>query len=185
MTPSPLNSSQDVVSLLKQQHQQIKSLFAATLQASGEEREKNFFELRRLLAVHETAEEQVVHPKAKDEVPGGESIVDARLAEEQEAKEALAELEDLDVDSPEFTSKLSALQSDVIEHAEHEEHEEFDKLDEVLDAEQLRKLAKVVASVEKMAPTRPHPNVRGRAANLIGGPFAAMMDRARDAMSAP
>jgi hemerythrin superfamily protein len=185
MTQPTLTSSQDVVSLLKQQHQQIKSLFAATLQASGEQRERSFFELRRLLAVHETAEEQVVHPKAKDEVPDGDSIVQARLDEEQEAKEALAELEDLDPDSPEFTDKLTALQRDVIEHAEHEEHDEFEKLGEVLDADQLRRLAKLVSTVEDMAPTRPHPHVQGRAANLIGGPFAAMMDRARDALSSP
>lgn len=185
MASPALRSSRDVVTLLTEQHQQIKSLFASTLQSSGEQREKAFFELRRLLAVHETAEEQVVHPRAKSDVPDGESIVEARLAEEQEAKEALAELEDLDPESAEFTEKLTALQHDVIQHAEHEERDEFSRLGEVLDDDQLAKLGKVVASVERMAPTRPHPNVKGRAANLIGGPFAAMMDRARDAMTAP
>lgn len=182
MSQPTLTSAQDVVTLLKQQHEQIKRLFQQVLNSSDEQREQSFFELRRLLAVHETAEEEVVHPKARDEVPGGEAIVQQRLAEEQEAKEALAALEDMDVDSPEFVSKLTTLQQDVIAHAEQEEHQEFDKLGEVLDADQLSRLATMVMAAEKIAPTRPHPNVQGRAANLIGGPFAAMIDRVRDAM---
>lgn len=177
-----LNSAQDVVTLLTQQHEQIKALFKQVLSSSGEQREQSFFELRKLLAVHETAEEQVVHPKARDEVPGGEAIVDARLTEEQEAKEALAALEDMDIDSAEFTTKLTALQKDVVAHAEKEEHEEFNKLSDVLSADDLHKMATMVAAVEKIAPTRPHPDVKGRAANLIGAPFASMIDRVKDAL---
>jgi hemerythrin superfamily protein len=182
MSQPTLNSAQDVVTLLKQQHEQIKGLFKQVLGSSGEQREQAFYELRKLLAVHETAEEEVVHPKAADEIPGGEAIVQQRLAEEQEAKEALAALEDMDVDSAEFVSKLTALQQDVIAHAEQEEHQEFDKLGERLSQDELQKMATMVAAAEKIAPTRPHPNVKGRAANLIGGPFAAMIDRVRDAM---
>ena len=40
--------------------------------------------------------------------------------------------------------------------------------------------AKLAAAV---APTRPHPGVESQAANLIAGPFAAMLDRARDAIT--
>lgn len=182
MSQPTLNSAQDVIALLKQQHQQIKSLFAEVLGSAGEAREESFYELRKLLAVHEAAEEQVVHPKAKSAIPGGEGIVGERLAEEQEAKEALAALEDLDPDSAEFTTKLRALQRDVIAHAENEEQQEFATLGEVLDADQLQSMAKMVAAAERIAPTRAHPNVKGRAANLIGGPFASMMDRVRDAV---
>jgi hypothetical protein len=34
-----------------------------------------------------------------------------------------------------------------------------------------------------MAPTRPHPGVESAAANILVGPFAAMLDRTRDAIS--
>jgi hypothetical protein len=40
-----------------------------------------------------------------------------------------------------------------------------------------------VQLAESMAPTRPHPGVESATANLITGPFAAMLDRARDALS--
>jgi hypothetical protein len=36
---------------------------------------------------------------------------------------------------------------------------------------------------ESMAPTRPHAGVESAAANMLVGPFAAMLDRARDLVS--
>jgi hypothetical protein len=33
------------------------------------------------------------------------------------------------------------------------------------------------------APTRPHPGVESATANMLAGPFAAMLDRARDLLS--
>jgi hemerythrin superfamily protein len=183
MTVTQIDTANDVVGFLKQQHEQIKSLFAQVLASSGSEREEAFVDLRRLLAVHETAEEEIVHPRAKHEIANGDAVVDARLKEEHEAKETLAELEKLDVDSPEFETKLRSLQADVIEHAEAEEHQEFDKLGAALDDEQLGRMRKAVELAEKMAPTRPHAGVESAGANMLAGPFAMMMDRAKDAIS--
>jgi hypothetical protein len=53
MAQTAITSPTDVVEFLTSQHEQIKSLFAKTLSASGEAREKGFIDLRRLLAVHE------------------------------------------------------------------------------------------------------------------------------------
>ena len=65
MAKSSIASPTDVVDFLTAQHEQIKSLFVKTLSASGESRENAFVDLRRLLAVHETVEEEIVHPRAK------------------------------------------------------------------------------------------------------------------------
>lgn len=173
----------DVIDFLTDQHEQIKSLFTETLALSGEERERAFRDLRRLLAVHETAEEEIVHPRAKHKVPGGEKIVEARLEEENAAKKALAELESLEIDSKDFTSKLTKLRDAVIAHAEHEEAEEFAKLGAELSSKELERMGEVAKLAEAVAPTRPHPGVESQAANLIVGPFAAMLDRARDVIA--
>src|SRR3954470_10888559 len=77
-------SGTDVVSFLKEQHQQVKSLFETVLAAQGEERAKAFYSLRRMLAVHETAEEEIVHPAARRAFADGEAVVQARLNEENE-----------------------------------------------------------------------------------------------------
>jgi hypothetical protein len=38
--------------------------------------------------------------------------------------------------------------------------------------------------VEKVAPTHPHPSAKTAAVTLAVGPFASLVDRARDAISA-
>lgn len=182
MAPTAIKSPSDVVDFLVRQHEQIKSMFAETLSASGKAREKAFVELRQLLAVHETAEEEIVHPRAKRKIADGAAVVDKRLEEEHEAKTVLQKLEKLDVDSEEFTRHLTELRDAVIDHAEHEEKDEFAKLGEELSGDALERMGRAVKLAEAVAPTRPHAGVESQVANLAAGPFAAMLDRARDAI---
>jgi hemerythrin superfamily protein len=178
-----ISSGIDVVSFLKEQHDQIKRLFALVNQSSGGERAEAFISLRRLLAVHETAEEEIVHPAARHALPNGATLVEARLQEENEAKKVLAQLEDLEVDSAEFGTLLSRLERSVLVHAQNEERDEFDRLATLLDQRQLDRMRRAAEFAEKVAPTRPHPGVESAAANVLAGPFASMLDRARDAFT--
>ncbi len=182
MAQHAIKSPTDVVDFLVSQHEQIKSLFAHTLSATGKDREKAFLELRRMLAVHETAEEEIVHPRAKRKLGNGAAVVGKRLEEEHEAKTVLQKLEKLDVDSEEFTRHLTELRDAVIDHAEHEESDEFAKLGEELSEEELARMGRAAKLAEAIAPTRPHAGVESQMANLAAGPFAAMLDRARDAI---
>src|SRR4029079_5301606 len=85
-----VQSTDDVVKFLKDQHNLIKDMFDEVFSASDvKARETAFVELRALLAVHETAEEMVVHPRVRNEAANGDEIVDARLEEEHNAKEML------------------------------------------------------------------------------------------------
>lgn len=185
MVETFVQSTTDVVDFLKHQHNLIKDMFDDVLCASdAKARGKAFVELRQLLAVHETAEEMVVHPRARHEVADGDSIVDARLAEEHEAKEQLSALEKMDIDSKEFLDELTTFRDAVIEHAEREENEEFNLLQAELDAADLKRMAGAVRAAEAIAPTRPHPGVESATLNFAVGPFASMLDRARDAIGA-
>lgn len=183
MTSTELAGGRDVVAFLVSQHQQIKDLFQQVSTATGEQRQDAFTTLRRLLAVHETAEEEIVHPRARQALADGDDVVDARLQEENEAKKTLATLEGLDVDSAEFEKLFQELQADVLNHAAAEEEQEFGRLADELDAEQLERMRKAVELAEASAPTRPHPGVESAKANLLAGPFAAMLDRARDLLT--
>ena len=178
-----VTSSRDVVEFLKAQHNLIKDSFDEVFHASDTKaREKAFVDLRQLLAVHETAEEMVVHPRARHELEGGDAIVDARLHEEHEAKKQLQKLECMDLGSPEFIDALKNFRDDVVAHAEHEETEEFIGLQRELGADDLNRMEGAVRAAEAIAPTRPHPGVESAAANFAAGPFASMLDRARDAL---
>ena len=185
MVETFVQSTDDVVKFLKDQHNLIKDMFEEVLSASEPKaREKAFTDLRQLLAVHETAEEMVVHPRARHEIADGDEIVDARLHEEHEAKQTLSKLESMDVASKEFIDELTKFRDAVIDHADHEENEEFNKLQRKLDSDDLGRMAKAVLAAEAIAPTRPHPGVESAKANFAVGPFASMLDRARDAIGA-
>jgi hemerythrin superfamily protein len=171
----------DVVDFLISQHQQVRRMLDDVLATSGDARQRAFDDVREMLARHETAEEMIVRPLTK-KAPGGEQIADSRFAEENEAKEVLADLEKMDVNSAEFTAKFTELRQAVIAHAEAEETQEFPVLRQNTDEEALVKARDRVRRAEEMAPTHPHPSAKSTAANYVAGPFAAMLDRARDAL---
>lgn len=170
----------DVIDLLLRQHSLIRNLFDEVDRCRGEERKEAFSRLVRLLAVHETAEEEIVHPYARNKLVGGDSIVDSRLQEEEEAKEMLSRLDGMDVTTPEFTQELERLRAAVFAHAAAEERYEFAELKATTSAAERRSMAVGVKAAEAMAPTHPHPGTESATKNILLGPPMAMMDRARD-----
>jgi hypothetical protein len=52
-----------------------------------------------------------------------------------------------------------------------------------LEQKRLERMRKAVDLAESIAPTRPHPGVESATGNMLAGPFAAMLDRTRDALS--
>jgi hemerythrin superfamily protein len=173
--------NEDVIELLQRQHEEIRQLFTQLETATGDRRKDLFHDLVRLLAVHETAEEEVVHPEVRS-LRGGEVVVEARLGEEHRAKELLATMTDIGPDADGFDTLLVQLRDDVLAHADHEEREEFPLLRQAHDQQRLRAMASTVKVAEKIAPTRPHPGVESATANLLLGPPAAIVDRVRDAI---
>jgi hemerythrin superfamily protein len=170
----------DVVELLLHQHQEIRRLFTQVENSTGPERREAFDRLRRFLAVHETAEEMIVHPLARRTVPDGERVIEARLQEENQAKRMLQELERMDTGSDTFLPALIQFRDAVLAHADQEEREEFAQLQDAQGNRQRQVMGLAVKAAEAMAPTHPHPGMESAKANLLAGPYAAMMDRTRD-----
>jgi hypothetical protein len=171
-----------VVSVLLEQHAKIRELFEQTAEARGEARLSAFDELRELLAVHEAGEEIVVRPVTKHAFDG--QIADARNQEEKLAASALAELEKLEVESPEFAEMFAAFERAVSDHANAEESGEFPFILSTVDLEQQLKMGKRLLEIQRIAPTHPHPAAAGSpAAQKVVGPFAALLDKARDAFN--
>jgi hypothetical protein len=170
----------DVIDLLLAQHAMIRDLFDEVEQAPAGRRGEAFTRLVRLLAVHETAEEEIVHPYARRTIDGGDAVVEDRLAEENEAKELLMRMDEAGPDSPDFMQNLLMLRAAVEAHARSEERYEFTQLrGHTSDAER-RGMAAGVKAAEAMAPTHPHPGTESATKNLLVGTPVAMMDRARD-----
>ncbi|MFG3441374.1 hemerythrin domain-containing protein [Nonomuraea sp. NPDC047897] len=170
----------DVIDLLLAQHAMIRDLFDEVEQAPAGERGEAFTRLVRLLAVHETAEEEIIHPYARRALDGGDGVVDDRLEEEREAKELLQHMDQAGPDDPDFMANLAVLRAAVMAHARSEERYEFTRLRAKTSAAERRAMAAGVKAAEAMAPTHPHPGTESATKNLLVGTPVAMMDRVRD-----
>ena len=166
----------DAVSLLIRQHDEIRRLLDEVETTTGRRQAEAFDRLRRLLAVHETAEEEIVHPLVRH---GLGDVVQARLDEERRGKRMLRDLEKMGTSAPSFEPMFARFRAAVLEHAEHEEREEFPALRARGPAE-LRGMAAAIKAAEAMAPTHPHPGVESAVRNIVVGVVVASVDRTRD-----
>lgn len=175
------NGAVGVVATIQRDHRQIEMMLSTVEQATGSARQEAFEDLVRKLAVHETAEEMVVHPMLKD--IGADDVAGEVLGEEDRAKKALSDLDGMNVTSAEFDAKFQTIKNDVLRHAQHEERDEHPRLMQQEPREKLERLATVFEAAEKTAPTRPHAAApESRVGNLALGPILAVTDRARDAI---
>jgi len=170
--------------LLREQHQNVKQMLSQFGPSKGNERSELFDCLRALLAVHETAEEMIVHPALRGISDEGRRIADARVEEENEAKRVLADLEKTGVDGSGFDSLFDQFRTSVLQHAEAEEAQAFPMLEAGVPADKLRQMASAIRTAEKLAPTHPHPHgPSGPVGNTLVGPFVGIVDKVRDALS--
>ncbi|WP_440103273.1 hemerythrin domain-containing protein [Streptosporangium sp. H16] len=180
-TVPELMGENDVVDLLVRQHAMIRDLFDEVEESpAGARRTEAFERLVRMLAVHETAEEEIVHPYARLKIEDGDEVVGDRLAEEREAKQLLVDLERLGTGHPDFSEHLQVLRAAVLAHAQAEERYEFARLRARTSVAERRAMAAGVKAAEALAPTHPHPGTESMVMNLLFGPPLAIVDRTRD-----
>lgn len=177
----PAQVSTGLISLLERDHQAVKVAFAELDQVGPEEWPSLFWKLTEMLARHEVAEELVVYPVLR-KVPGGESIADARIAEQSATEVELARMEKMDQRSIEFAREMADLRAAVFEHAEKEELEAFPVVVQSSTADDLSALGDRYTKAKNAAPTHPHPAAPDTPpGNVVLGPVASLVDRVRDA----
>lgn len=171
----------DLIKILRDQHAEMQDLFA-TLLSTAEGRQETFDRLRRLIVSHEVAEEMILRPVSAQ-------LVDMKIVamldhEELQATEAVKKLEAVDVRSKGFLELAVDLQRTMGEHADKEESLEFPRLLEGCNQQVRLRLGTSLARAEADAPTHAHPSAVGSTnAQIAAAPFAALVDRARDALA--
>jgi hypothetical protein len=171
--------SNDVVDLLTGQHAQIRRAFRRAA-LPGRARRSAFYQLVRLLAVHEAAEEAHVHPVARHAAAAGKEVTSARRAEERQAKKLLTDLWKIGPDGDGYLRALRSLRRAVLAHVAHEEREEFPALLRHVSPLRRQMLGLEVRITQAVAPTRPHPAVSNELANKLAAPVFGPLDRGRD-----
>jgi hypothetical protein len=134
-----------VTELVTDQHVHIAKLLDEVVETAGEPRRNAFDELRRMLSVHETAEEAVLHPVAERSDP---EVVQARLSELNQLRRQLADLEQLDVGDAAFVDAFAELRRTVQEHHQAVERFELPLVEAAGDADVQLRLANVMRRVE-------------------------------------
>ena len=182
MTTAPPND--DVVRLLEEDHRLVEARFAELDTTGPEMRGELFWKLTNDLVRHEVAEELIVYPALR-ELPGGDQVADARIAEQSEAEELLAKMEKLDAETAEFVRDLATLKASVLAHAKSEEDTAFAMLLGAVPPDRRVELGQRYVKAKDAAPTHPHPHAPDTPpGNVVLGPVAALIDRVRDAAAA-
>jgi hemerythrin-like domain-containing protein len=132
---------------------------------------------------HEAAEEQYFWPAVRERLPNGNDLADNAIAQEQEAKEALARLDKLDADSEEFDQLIEAFIPAARRHIEFEETRVWPGLRSALSSAEAQDLGDKLSQAKERAPTRPHPHTPASPGVLkTAGPAVAAVDKLRDAV---
>lgn len=175
----------DVIELLTNDHREVDELFRrVNLSSKDESVEELTKQIVHELSVHAAVEEQFVYPLLRMKVEGGSDLANEAIEEHQEVKRLLADLEKLEAGSAEHRKTLDQVITSVRHHVEEEEGDVFPGLRAKVDEKTLERLGTVVEQAKKVVPTHPHPLVPGTAsAQLVAGPWAAMVDKVRDLLS--
>lgn len=172
----------DITELIRTQHAQVRELLDTVARIAPSGRRAAFEPLVRLLAVHETAEEEIVYPSIRTMGDGAGEVVSARKTEEDRAKKALAELEGTDPETDRFAELFTPFHAAVLEHAAAEEAQVIPLLLRA-DPDRRKAMGDLFRTAEAMAPTHAHRAAPESAiGNALVGPFVAMVDKVRDAL---
>lgn len=143
----------DIFQILKKDHQTVKDLFEkleGTGARAAKSREKLFTQVKEDLEAHSQGEESVFYPALKKHKEM-QAMVDEATEEHDEVANLLEEMQELDIESEDWSSKLAELKKNVLHHVKEEEGEIFKKAKEILDKDEMQTLGKEFQEAKKQA----------------------------------
>lgn len=170
-------AADDVTSVIARQHEHVKTLLEAVRQQTGHRRAGAFHTLRLTLALHETAEEQAIHPQALRQLGAYDWAANDRIAEEQTAGQTIHALELVDVDSDQFNATFGHLAASVTDHAAAEETDEWPALRQITDPPVISAMMENMQAVTRLATDPSAPGIRAT--------FSEMQEWAKARLPAP
>lgn len=180
-TESQLGGSRSVLVRQKRDHIELDRLLHAIDKSAGAQRQDLINSLCQLVFPHAFAEESVLWPIVRAELPDGEALTLQIEREHQEINELFTELETLDPDAPEHRELFDRIAAVLREDVRDEEDVLLPKLQDKVSPKQLRQIGIQWEVVRRTAPTRPHPVVARRPpGNVLAALPLTILDRGRD-----
>jgi hemerythrin superfamily protein len=157
-TQSRTSTSTDAIVLLKDDHKQIKKLFA-DFQKAGDGAEKTkqrlVDKMIELLTVHTYIENEVMYPRVRALLPDLEDDVLESYEEHHVADVLVMELSAMKATDERFTAKTTVLIESVTHHIDEEEKDWFPQARDGLGRKTLQELGQEMQAARKKAPRRP------------------------------
>lgn len=171
----------DLLSVLREDHQELKGLLAELEVLSGGEH------LRRMLADqlivesvrHSVAEECYLYPMCRTRLPGGHALADRAYEEHRQIERILAQLEGGGLPDDHFAMLLTWLITDMRAHMDEEEDELFATLAKYVGRDELLELGVKARSSKALAPSRPGTSSGPLVTMVLHGGFG-LAERVRE-----
>jgi hemerythrin superfamily protein len=124
----------DVLTFLKQEHDDVKDVFSKLEKAKGKQAQQLWEQLRDMLSLHETMEETFFYPRLKEDKRATDLILES-YEEHHVLDVLLGEISQLEPSDEQWNAKIKVLQENTEHHIEEEEGELFPKVRKIWDAD--------------------------------------------------
>lgn len=126
------NGTIDAIEMLKDDHRKVEALFKQYEQISKSDdaassKDTVADEICEKLTVHAQVEEEVFYPAAR-QVLNTQKLIDEAEAEHAEAKQLIAQIEEMSPEDDAFDTTVKSLRDAIAHHVQEEENEMFPKL---------------------------------------------------------
>ena len=150
--------STDAIVLLKNDHKEVRKLFAAFEQAGDNalaRKGKLVDKILELLTIHTYIENEVMYPRVREMLPELEDDVLESYEEHHVADVLVAELASMKPEDERFTAKTTVLIESVRHHMKEEEEDWFPKVRQGLGRKALQQIGTDMLEARKKAPRKP------------------------------
>lgn len=135
--PSKTAAPADAISLLTDDHAEVKKLFRryAKLvkdESPASEREELARQICTMLTIHAQIEEEIFYPAAREVLDDGD-LIDEAAVEHASAKDLIAQIEGMGPDEALYDAKVTVLGEYIDHHVKEEQDELFPKLRRKMD----------------------------------------------------
>ena len=122
---------EDAIDLLDADHKAVKKLFIdfnglVEEDASPAEKQAIALKICRELTVHAQLEEQVFYPRVREAI-GDDALMDEAVLEHAQAKDLIAQIEEMEADDEAFDATVKQLGDDIDHHVQEEREQIFMK----------------------------------------------------------
>ena len=169
---------QDVLELLTAHHARMNRLFGRAAGSTGDDARMAFGDLAQLIAVHEIAEERMIHPLVRRLRPD-DHLADRLLDEESQISDALSDVVRAAAHGH-LDDTIGGLRDMVTAHSRREEHDEFPQLRRSVPVQERREMGRAVRAAEAAAAAEAGPRDPALAEPRA---VAQTADRVRDALA--